>query len=73
MGGVIFSENKTHAANIVLAEQVRQASVTPASTQQASNAAEIAYFRSVLRSAIANGCETSSASSALKALGVTGL
>jgi hypothetical protein len=73
MGGVQLSDNLTHRNNISKAEATRQAATAGTPTQAAVNAAEIAYYRTVLSSAIANNCETSGPLLALRQLGVTGL
>jgi hypothetical protein len=68
---IIMTGNRFHDANVAVAEGVRQAAVVGA-TQRAINTAEIAFYRSVVSSAVANGCEVSAAMSALRNLGVGG-
>lgn len=65
----VQSENKTHNAAVSKAEGVRQTAVAAASSQAAVTAAEIAFYRSALASAQANGCSTDSFVFALKSLG----
>jgi hypothetical protein len=66
-----FSENKTHYATVIAAEGVRQVAVAAAgSSMSAIRTAEIAYARTGLKSAIANGVETSSWTMLLASLGV---
>jgi hypothetical protein len=76
MGGVVQSNNLTHNANCLVAEGVRQNAVANVTMNPAGEAimiaAEIAYHRSVLASAKANGCGTEASMSALKLLGTGG-
>jgi hypothetical protein len=65
-----FNENKAHYATILAAEGVRQIAVAAATTQSAVRAADLAYARTGLKSAIANGVETASWTMLLAALGV---
>jgi hypothetical protein len=53
---VIHSENATHRANLFAAEAVRQAAAVPGASQATLKAAEIAFARTCLASAKANGC-----------------
>jgi hypothetical protein len=55
------------------AQYVLQGTITPATAQLTVNAAEIVYFRAVVKACLANGCSPSAAMVALKSLGVTGL
>ena len=66
------STKKTHNDTQNAAEGVRQAAVAGAS-QPAIRTAEIAFYRTVVASALANGVSTEAAMSALRNLGVTGL
>jgi len=66
----IYSENGTHRQNILNAERTRQAAVVAGATQASVNAAELAFYRSCLSSAIANNCGATDFIMALKALGV---
>jgi hypothetical protein len=63
---------KAHDDAVVAAEGVRQTAIAGAS-QSAIVTAEIAYHRSIVRSAIKNNISTSASMSALRELGVTGL
>jgi hypothetical protein len=66
-----FNENKAHYATIVAAEGVRQVAVAAAgSSQSAIRTAELAFARTGLKSAIANGAETASWTMLLQSLGV---
>jgi ferritin-like metal-binding protein YciE len=70
MGGIVRSDNALHNANCLAAEVVRQSALSGSPTQAAVNAAEIAYYRSVIASARANNCGVEASLSALIALGV---
>jgi hypothetical protein len=63
---VIYSENATHRANLLKAEQTRQAAAVSGATQATLAAADIAYYRACIASAITNGCGTEPFVSALK-------
>jgi hypothetical protein len=63
---VIYSENTTHRANLLKAEQTRQAAQVPGASQAQLAAADIAYFRSAIASALANGCSIEPFVTALK-------
>ena len=67
------SNNSAHNNTQNQAEGVRQAAIAPGATLATINAAEVAFYRSVVRSALANGIGVSSAMTALRGLGVTGL
>jgi hypothetical protein len=58
MVGKVFSENATHNANLAAAEQTRQQSIVAGASQATCKAADIAYARSCLTSAIQNACAT---------------
>jgi hypothetical protein len=56
----IYSESSAHRAAIAQAEGQKQVSISQAGNNQASiNAAVLTYARACLKSAIANGCDTS--------------
>jgi hypothetical protein len=68
-----YSENKTHQANIVAAEFQRQiAYAAAAGSASAIKSADLAYFRSLRASAIANNCSPAQFQSALVELGTAG-
>ena len=67
---MIFSENSTHRANMVAAEQTRQANAD--GTAATNRAADIAYYRTAFASAVLNSCSTSSYVDALRSLGTGG-
>ena len=67
------SNNGVHNNAQNQAEGARQAAVAPGATPATIRTAEIAFYRAVVTSALANGVGVSSAMSALKHLGVTGL
>jgi hypothetical protein len=70
---VVYSDNPTHRANLLAAENTRNAAYAAASGNQASiKAADIAYARSALSSAKANNCGISQWQDMLRELGVTG-
>jgi hypothetical protein len=68
----IFSENATHNANCAAAEALRQASAPTGSSQATYKAADIAYARTCLTSAIANSCATNVFTNMLRELGTGG-
>jgi hypothetical protein len=66
------SGNSTHDATIVSAESTRQSAVSAAGTTQAqANTATIAFYRSAVSSAVANGLDAGPFIFALKTLGAT--
>jgi hypothetical protein len=68
---VIYSENATHRAALLAAEQTRQAAITAAAgNATAIKNAELAFYRNALSSALANSCGPSQFTTALKELGV---
>lgn len=69
---IIRSGNSTHDATCLTAEGTRQTAAASA-TQAAVNTAEIAFYRSVRASALANGCGVEASVSALRALGTGGV
>jgi len=69
---VTYSENATHRANLLAAEQVRQAAAVPGATMAQLKAADIAFFRTARASAIANGCGVAQFVAALYELGTGG-
>jgi hypothetical protein len=65
--------NRAHAAACAASEATRQVSVSAAGNNQASvRAADIAYYRACLASAITNKCSTDAFITALKELGTGG-
>jgi hypothetical protein len=55
----IYNENSAHRAAIAAAEGTKQTAISAAGNNQASvNAATLAYARTCLKSAVANGCDT---------------
>jgi hypothetical protein len=64
--------NAQHDANVVAAEQARQAAMAGTPTQAAAAAAGIAYHRSVFASALVNNISTSQAIYGLKQAGTGG-
>jgi hypothetical protein len=66
---VVYSENAAHRAALLAAEQTRQASCPPGSSQATVTAADIVYFRACVASAIANGVSSQQFSTALRELG----
>jgi len=70
---VVVTGNVTHDANVAKAEGVRQVAVANAANQAAIIAAEIAFYKTCLKSAIANGCGAEPFIVGLKQLGVQGL
>ena len=70
---IVYSENATHRAALLAAENTRNASYAAAAGNQASiKAADIAYARAALASAKANNCGVSQWQDMLRELGVTG-
>jgi len=69
---VIYSENSGHRAALLAAEQVRQAAAVPGATQSALRNADIAFYRSALASAVANGLSPAQFEFALRELGTGG-
>ena len=67
------SSSTAHNNTQNAAEGARQAAVIPGASFLTIRNAEIAFYRAVVRSALANGVGVSSAMQILKALGVTGL
>ena len=63
------SNNSTHDATVVAAEGVRQQAAATATTQAQQNTATIAFYRSVLASAISNNLDQGPFLFALKTLG----
>jgi hypothetical protein len=63
------SENLTHNKNVAAAEAVRQVAVAGAANQAAVRAAELAFHKSCLASAQANGCGQAPYLTAIKELG----
>jgi hypothetical protein len=66
----IASGKSAHDTAVAVAEGVRQAAVVPGATQATVRAAEIAFYKSVLTSALANnnGAGTGAAITALISL-----
>ena len=67
----VYSENSAHRANVLAAENVKQGALVGVNQSQA-NAAHIAYYRTVLASAKANGIDVGETTMALQALGTGG-
>ena len=66
------SGNAAHDATVAAAESTRQASVTVAGVSQATaNTATIAYYRTLVASAISNGLDAGPFIFAMKILGAT--
>ena len=70
MAAVSSSPNAVHNATVSSALSVCQSVTVPGASQAAVKAADIAFYRACLASAIANKCGTSGYIMALKALGV---
>lgn len=66
------SGNKTHDDTVRAAEGSRQAAAVAGASQATVRSAEIVFYRSVLASALANGCSPSAAVRALQELGTGG-
>ena len=70
---IVTSENATHRANLLAAEQTKQAAVNVAGASAATiKAAEIAFARSALASAVTNSCSTAQWTVMLTELGTGG-
>jgi len=69
---IVTTENRTHNANILAAEMTRQVAVANAANQAAVILAEIAHYRTCLKSAIANGCGQEPFIAALRTLAFPG-
>ena len=70
---VIKSGNKTHDDTCVLAEGARQQAVGVAGVSQATvRTAEIAFYRALMASAVANGLPSAQFGAALRDLGTGG-
>jgi hypothetical protein len=69
---IVYSENATHRANLLAAEGIRQAACAGA-TAAAIKTAEIAFYRTCVTSALANGCDAAQFQTALQELGVGGV
>ena len=70
---VVYSDNATHRANLLAAENTRNAAYIAAAGNQASiKAADMVYARAALASAKANNCGVSQWQDMLRELGVTG-
>ena len=67
----IQSGNAPHDTACAAAETTRQAAVSGA-TQSAAKTAEIAFYRTCLASALANGCGATTFINALRELGTGG-
>jgi len=67
---LLHSDNAVHRGNLLAAEQVRQA--TAGTTAASVKAADIAFYRSALSSAKANGCGHGQFVDALRELGTGG-
>jgi hypothetical protein len=74
MAGIISSTSGTHNLAVQQAEGVRQVAVATAGGNRATiNSAEVTFYRTIGRSALASGVSPSNAMAALRELGVTGL
>jgi hypothetical protein len=70
---IVFSENAQHRANLIAAENTRNAAYAAAGgSQSAIKTADIVYARAALASAKANNCGVSQWQDMLRELGVTG-
>jgi hypothetical protein len=69
--GNSLSNVKVHDDQVAKAEGVRQ-SVAAGSSQAAYISADVAFYRAVVNSALANGVSTAAAMQAFKELGQTG-
>jgi hypothetical protein len=69
---IIDHPNKTHASTCVLAEGTRQAAMAGNPSSATAKAADIAFYRSVIASCVANGQPYSNFTVALMALGTGG-
>jgi hypothetical protein len=72
MTGKVFSENSVHNGNLAAAAQTWQQSAPPGSSAATYKAADIAYGRTCLASAIANNCATNVFVNMLRELGTGG-
>jgi hypothetical protein len=74
MAGIVISTSVSHNLAVQAAEGVRQVAVaTAAGNRSAINSAEVTFYRTIVRSGIANNVGVSGAMQALRELGVTGL
>ncbi len=69
---VIYSENATHRANLIAAEQTRQAAAVPGASAATLKAADIAFHRAALASCLANAVSPAQFVTALRELGTNG-
>ena len=70
---IVYSENSTHRANLIAAENARNTAYAAAtSSQSAIKTADIVYARAALASAKANSCGVSQWQDMLRELGMTG-
>jgi hypothetical protein len=67
-----YSENASHRAALQAAELTRQASSPPGASQATVKAADIAYYRACVTSALANGVTPQQFMTALRELGTGG-
>lgn len=67
------SGNRTHDVAVAVAEAARQAVVTKTATRATILAAEIAFFRACITSAVATGINPEQYQTALKELGTGGV
>jgi hypothetical protein len=70
---MIVTENRQHNSNLAAAELARQVASAPGATAAQIKAADIAYHRAALASALKNGCGVEPFLVALRDLGVGGL
>ena len=68
----IQSGNSTHDAACAAADATRSAALAVATTQSAAKTADIACYRTMLASALANSCGPTQFINALKELGTGG-
>jgi hypothetical protein len=74
MAGIISSTSGTHNLAVQQAKGVRQVAVAAAAGNRATiNTAEVTFYRTVCRSALATGISPAAAMAALRELGVSGL
>jgi hypothetical protein len=64
---------KAHVDAAYAAEGARQAAITPTTPQATVRAADIAYHRAIVQSALATGVSPAASMRALQSLGVSGL
>jgi hypothetical protein len=69
---LLHSKNATHRANLLSAEQARQAATPPGTSAAATKTADITFYRSALASAKANNCSPEPFVTALLSLGTGG-